>query len=211
MKTIYLTAPGIDMLGMFKIHWIDERWHSRLVTNVILDGPKNYTGIDFNYKAGPVTRLRKQEEKAQRFANLITNALHRGMRVHIILHSNSANLFENALKHIDQVVLAGNPIHRVVFMAAAMKGDFSKSDTFHKFKSHEIGMIDVHVAGKDKAMLMAKAGRFLGYGNDLGTMTEREYTDLMGKAGSYYYEPDWGHNGFFTNTNWPRTKARLIR
>lgn len=162
----------------------------------------------FEYFAGPLSRRIWQQGHADDMAALIRQ--YRGWEIVVAVHSNGADLLCRALRNLPDMT-----IHEAHLISPACEADFRANGLNEALESGRVGTAVVYVAGRDKAMWLARASRavfgFLGLGyGDLGRVGAVGVSDAAKKHLGRVDEPEFGHCDWFEPDEFDFTMRRIV-
>ena len=177
-----------------------ENWNRRAVTHFISRFDRFAESLE--YLTFAITRFLFVRYRANKLAKKLLWYQDHGFKIHLVGHSNGANVIFNALKW----GFEGQDIRRVEsiqLFSPACSEDADALGVNQLFKDGRLGRLRIYRAGGDVALMLASAvGRCVGYGalglNGFGNVQpELELSGLV----SEHHEPVYNHSTWFEPDN----------
>lgn len=182
-----------------------DNWNRRAVTWTHLH--TGHVAESLEYLAGPVSRIFGQSERAEKLIRKIEFYDRAGFEVHLVGHSNGADVIRDALSLMPAIRA------RVVLISAAIPADMRRNGLEELLVFGVIDHLTLLVAGNDWALRLGGllTGRALGYGRlglD-GPQWPEQNPGVISDQCRVIQEPDFGHGSWFCEDQFDRTMRRI--
>lgn len=182
--------------GIFTFPGEARNWTGRAVTWVHTRSMHRAEKIE--YFTGPLSRTAGEKRRAEKLARTISHYRDAGFELHLVGHSNGADVCLDALSALHQP-----PIAALHLIAPACDPDCDKSG----LNGVVADQVRIYVGGRDTAMWLARTavGQALGFGalGQLGPRAARISLDVV-------TEPDFEHATWFEAKHFGRTMERFL-
>lgn len=184
--------------GILNLPGDAEGWTDRAVTWTHIH--TDARAEKFEYAAGPLTRLIRQQARAEKFARMLSYYPASEWDVHLVGHSNGCDIILRAL----QVVPAYRRIGGVHLISAAAEADFDRNGLNERLWDGGLGRVQVYCAGKDWALWLAAIFTGFRFGT-LGKTGPANPAYLRAGCVQTIVEPGFGHSTWFEKGQFDRT------
>lgn len=191
--------------GILTFPGLSRNWNRRAVTHCITRFGRFAESLE--YLTFALTRIFFTHYRALKLAKKIFWYQDHGFTVHLVGHSNGANVIFNTLKWFPGI----HRIETIQLFSPACSEDADQLGVNRLFRDDRLGKLKLYRAGSDLPLKLANAaGRCFGYGalglngfEGLDTSIE-----LAGRADEHY-EPTFNHSTWFAKDNFEFYMERI--
>jgi hypothetical protein len=193
-----------------------DNWNGKAVTATLTRGPACAKAEKVEYYTLAVTRGMLQKHRAEKLNKVLNRYLFHwgslaGNRIHLVAHSNGADVVLDALKAEQAIYRSIEHPFKVDLISPAVSSDCNKNGITDLMKTGVIGDLRIWIAGKDRALRLGGSaiGRLFGYGT-LGLDGPKPGTLQGAPAGvRTIHEMSFGHSDWFTDDQFDKTMDRI--